>query len=269
MYLKEGQTMRKKNYLFVLFCFLALTAPGISYSQSAIDGFNPNANSYVSSIAVQTDGKILVGGGFTTMGGVTTRNRIARLTNTDAALQELTVASDGSQITWMRSQASPEVWRTVFEHSTDGAAWSSLGNGTRITGGWELTGLSLPWMQNHYVRARGYASGGYWNGSESVFESVRIFYLSTLYVCVSGDCGGRIPCYHSIQNAVDTAASGADIWIAGGTYPESITLNASKALTLKGNWNAGFTAQTSTTRLSQAPTAPNGSLTLQELNIKP
>ena len=41
--------------------------------------FNPNANSIVYSIAVQADGKILVGGDFTASIGGQTRNRIARL----------------------------------------------------------------------------------------------------------------------------------------------------------------------------------------------
>src|SRR5207302_2304956 len=42
------------------------------------DSFDPNANGQVNSIAVQADGKILAGGGFTTIGGQT-RNHIARL----------------------------------------------------------------------------------------------------------------------------------------------------------------------------------------------
>ena len=42
------------------------------------DSFNPNANSDVNAIAVQVDGKILAGGGFTNIGGQT-RNYIARL----------------------------------------------------------------------------------------------------------------------------------------------------------------------------------------------
>ena len=42
------------------------------------DSFNPNANVSVYSIAVQADGKILVGGSFTNIGGQP-RNRIARL----------------------------------------------------------------------------------------------------------------------------------------------------------------------------------------------
>jgi uncharacterized delta-60 repeat protein len=47
-------------------------------------GFNPNGNSELRSIAVQTDGKILVGGSFTIIGGQT-RNHIARLDATTGA----------------------------------------------------------------------------------------------------------------------------------------------------------------------------------------
>ncbi len=47
-------------------------------------GFDPNANGDVYSVAVQADGKILLGGDFTTVGG-TARNYIARL-NADGTL---------------------------------------------------------------------------------------------------------------------------------------------------------------------------------------
>ena len=52
----------------------------------AADSFDPNANSAVRSIAVQADGKILVGGDFNAkpIGGAT-RNRIARLDATGLA----------------------------------------------------------------------------------------------------------------------------------------------------------------------------------------
>ena len=57
--------------------------------QSALDGFDPNANGTVRVVVVQPDGKILIGGDFTTLspnGGVAvTRNRIARL-NPDGTL---------------------------------------------------------------------------------------------------------------------------------------------------------------------------------------
>jgi hypothetical protein len=81
----------------------------------------------------------------------------------------------------MRGQASPEVWRVTFEQSADGITWTSLGKGSRIAGGWELTGLSLPFNQNHYVRARGYTAGsnGEYGSSSSIFESIRLFYLAS------------------------------------------------------------------------------------------
>ena len=43
------------------------------------DSFDPNANAFVTSIAVQVDGKILVGGRFTVTLGGQTRNGMARL----------------------------------------------------------------------------------------------------------------------------------------------------------------------------------------------
>ncbi|MDQ6704569.1 MAG: delta-60 repeat domain-containing protein, partial [Acidobacteriota bacterium] len=57
--------------------------------QSALDGFDPNANDLVRVIVVQPDGKILIGGDFTTLapngGAAVTRNHIARL-NPDGTL---------------------------------------------------------------------------------------------------------------------------------------------------------------------------------------
>src|SRR5438552_13755906 len=57
--------------------------------QSALDGFDPNANGTVRVVVVQPDGKILIGGDFTTVspngGAAVTRNHIARL-NPDGTL---------------------------------------------------------------------------------------------------------------------------------------------------------------------------------------
>ena len=70
-------------------------------------GFNPGVgggSDFVSSLALQADGKILVGGQFTTLGGQS-RNNIGRLYNTDPATQTLTF--DGSTLIWTRGGYQP------------------------------------------------------------------------------------------------------------------------------------------------------------------
>ena len=129
--------------------------------------FNPGAGSYVESVALQADGKILVGGGFTTLAGQS-RTNIGRLYNSGPATQNLSF--DGSTLTWTRGGTSPEVWRTTFESSPDGASWTNLGGGSRIPGGWQLTGLALP--TNTTIRARGYTVGGEFNGSGWFLETI-------------------------------------------------------------------------------------------------
>ncbi len=129
--------------------------------------FNPGASGGVDCVALQADGKILVGGGFTTLAGQS-RTNIGRLNNTGPATQSLTF--DGSALTWTREGTSPEVWRTTFEYSPDGSAWTNLGGGIRISGGWQLTGLALP--TNTAVRARGYTAGGYENSSSWFVETI-------------------------------------------------------------------------------------------------
>jgi uncharacterized delta-60 repeat protein len=61
-----------------------LLAGSAARGQSALDGFDPNANGGVRVIVVQPDGKILLGGDFTSIAGVA-RNYIARL-NPDGTL---------------------------------------------------------------------------------------------------------------------------------------------------------------------------------------
>lgn len=63
----------------------------------------------------------------------------------------------------------------TFEQSLDGSNYVVLGSATRISGGWQITGLSLPAGENFHVRARGRASGGYEHGSSGLIESVAQF----------------------------------------------------------------------------------------------
>src|SRR5688572_27211196 len=73
----------KKCPWSVLLAWMLVTIGGTAHAQSAVDAFDPGANADVYALAVQPDGKILVGGNFTSIGGggtgTVTRHRLARL----------------------------------------------------------------------------------------------------------------------------------------------------------------------------------------------
>jgi hypothetical protein len=101
------------------------------------------------------DGKILVGGLYTTLDGQT-RDHLARLNNTEPATQHL--SHNGSTVTWLRGGASPEVWQASFDVCANGLHWAPLGPAARISGGWQLTNTSIP--ASATLRARAYVRGG-------------------------------------------------------------------------------------------------------------
>jgi len=126
----------------------------------------------------------------------------------------------------------------------------------------DLTGLEAENIYYYRVYSKD-ASANLSVGAEQTFTAF------TLYVNTDGSCGGKTPCYTSIQAAINAAYTGADIRITQGTYAESITLNTSKSLTLQGGWNSAFSSQTPNTTFIKAPKAPRGSLSLQMLTVKP
>lgn len=130
-------------------------------------GFDPGTNAAVSSLAIQSDGKILVGGNFTSAGGVA-RNYFVRLQNDSPATQALSVTGT-SQIDWARGGAAPEVEQVTFD-TWNGTGWTSRGAATRVAGGWRRTGLSI--AAGGWVRARGRAVGGRYNGSSGLVEQI-------------------------------------------------------------------------------------------------
>ncbi|MFZ3375029.1 MAG: hypothetical protein WA183_05700, partial [Chthoniobacterales bacterium] len=183
------------------------------------DSFNPNANSAVYSIAVQADGKILAGGFFNSIRGQP-RDLFARLSNDTAALQNLAVTQ--TTITWTRGGSSPQFTRVTFEYSTDNVNYTPLGNGTASGSNWTLTGLNFSIGENFYIRARGYYSSGYFNGSESIAESVRNAFVA-------------VPTVTSISPASATAGGPAF----------TLTVNGSGFITTSVvNWNGAPRATT-------------------------
>lgn len=170
-----GTPPQPKNYL------ARLNADG------SVDGSfsNPNASSFVLALALQVDGKILAGGNFNFIGAPAPlpRQYFARLSGPDAALQSINVSANLSTVTWMRSGTSPELaLPPILQYSTDGLTYSDIGVMARIPGGWVRTGVPSPNVvgQPYYLRARARVSGGEWNGSQGLIESVRIAYGSDL-----------------------------------------------------------------------------------------
>lgn len=111
----------------------------------------------------------------------------------------------------------------------------------------------------------GFAEAEFWSTVDLIVETPEPVYVNKY----DGTCGGKSPCYTSIQAAINAASTGTVIAIAQGTYAESITLNESKLLTLQGGWNSSYDAQTSNTTFIKAPKALQGALSLEMVTIKP
>jgi len=129
-------------------------------------------------LAIQGDGKLLAAGFFWKLAGLD-RENIARLSNPDPVFDQMTIQADGTRLSWLRGGAAPAFHRVTFEYSSDGQSFTSLGRGSfnPTENHWELDGLNLPLGQNGWIRARGHYGTGSHNGSESLLDSVRQYFL--------------------------------------------------------------------------------------------
>ncbi len=168
-------------------------------SLDATFAVSQEANNAVYAAMAQKDGKIICGGEFTDWGAT---KYLARVKIQSAALQALIVSQMGDEIKWLRSGASPELARCIFEYSADGVAWSELGVGARIAGGWRIGGLNLPRNVNFYVRAKGLYDGGYYNSSGSLIDSVRLVYLVPPLVRITNISGVVTGNYGAVTHAL-------------------------------------------------------------------
>ena len=145
-------------------------------SDGSLDtGFDPGtgATGSVYAALCLPDGKALIGGNFTNINGVA-RTNVARISVPEAATQSATASADGDALDWLRGGSGPILSWTTLETSSDGVVWSSPLNGVRITGGWQFTGLGLPFNTGQYVRLRGYFGS---SGSGSTTELIQQVYL--------------------------------------------------------------------------------------------
>jgi uncharacterized delta-60 repeat protein len=119
----------------------------------------------IDAMALQADGRVLLGGFFSTVnGGPVTR--IKRLATAQAATQSFSLV--GSEVRWLRGGTAPALAQApslAFSVTGTTNSFVNLGTMSRITGGWQLSVPSLPQGQNFFVRAEGTITSGNRNGS--------------------------------------------------------------------------------------------------------
>ena len=135
------------------------------------EGFAPEVNSFVQTILPLPDGKVLFGGGFSSINGEAYSD-LALLHNTGVSKPKLSFSFYPDSVVWSRGLTTSEVERVSFEISSDGVNYRHIGDGTRVDAGWSLGGLSLPVGQRFFIRARGFVGP---SGSGSIFETSREF----------------------------------------------------------------------------------------------
>ncbi len=164
------------------------------------------ADNEVRTLLSMMDGRLVVGGIFSTIAGEA-RNHLARLTANEPIVQSITTNVAGTNLDWsfngLQAGGSPEFNRAVFELSTDGVNYTSLGEATQAPYGWHMTGLSLAPNQLYFVRARGFYASGNGDASGSVVERTETIY--------------QIPCSTSVN------PTSYNVGFGGGTYHLSVT----------------------------------------------
>jgi uncharacterized delta-60 repeat protein len=139
-------------------------------------------NGVVTALALQTDGKLLIGGNFTSVQN-RSRSHIARFSAVGAVQPSLSVSKNliGFQsINFdMGRFGHAELSSVVnFELSTDATNWTFLGGDSDNTNGQAfIFGQSLPKGRLFYIRASTRVPSGTNNGSSSPYELVKQFFL--------------------------------------------------------------------------------------------
>jgi len=135
----------------------------LTVNLATADTFNPGANNDVYCLAVQADGKILVGGTFTTLGGQT-RNRIGRLNSNGTLDTTFNPAASGS-VWCLAVQADGKIVVGGMFTTLGGQPRSSLGR-LNSDGTLDTTFNPAPygWVYSLAVQADGkILVGGYFN----------------------------------------------------------------------------------------------------------
>lgn len=138
-----------------------------------------NGNGSVFAIALQQDGKAILGGDFSDAGSALYAKNLVRLSEPEPALQRLVL--DGPRIAWNRGGSAPALITIPFG-GTAGQPVHAAGRGNslffpflRENGTWASPPLPLP-VAHFRIRAIGGTSGGLHGGSTGSVDAERLFH---------------------------------------------------------------------------------------------
>ena len=95
------------------------------------------------------------------------------------------------------------------------------------------------------------------------------FYTAIVYVSSDDSCGGNIPCYSTIQAAIDAAETESVIRILQGTFDEDIIMDQTYDLILSGGWDSTFTTQSSNTVFNSLTiTGTSGTVEIENIDLQ-
>ncbi|MBO9661999.1 delta-60 repeat domain-containing protein [Dokdonella sp.] len=221
---------------------------------STDNGFDPQGNSidtyYVTSLAAQADGRILIAGTFQYV-GATPRPGLARLLVSEPATARLQFGASRSEVQWQRGGSGMELARASFESSVDGVAWQGLGEAAWNQGTWTLGGVILPSSGSLWLRARGSAStGGAMDKgfSGSIIESTRQMVATvTPFAGAGGSISPSAPQFVDTELPASftlTPSAGQQVLGVSGTCGGSLSGNTYTTLPLNADCTvvASFTS---------------------------
>ncbi len=193
-------------------------------------------NDAVNAVTIQNDGKIVCGGLFANWNDAL-HDYVARIATTNAAGRALSASAMGDSITWLISGSAPDPDRTIFEYSFDGVTWPAAADGTRISGGWQITGLDLPPNTNFYIRATGVFYGSHYGAGGSLFDSTLFVHLATPRPVITNVSGVTTGNY----GAVNYTLSGTNNINVTGTMRWVNDLGGSASFAAASPWSATVT----------------------------
>ena len=193
----------------------------------------------------------LVGFEYPDLPTVTTNS--ATSVSSDSATLNGTVNPNGVSTTYYFEYGTTTSYGTSTTSTSAGSGTSAVSVNAAIS---DLTSDTT-----YHYRLVATNSSGTSNGDDKTFSTTIIYVEST------GLCGGNIPCYTTIQEAIDAVSSGAIIKIAEEVYDEGLIIDTANDLILQGGWDSTFTSQSSNTTVNFL-TISNGSIEVDKVILQ-